>query len=272
MNRNDYYVYGHYLVENDTLFYIGKGRLGRKDSKSDRSQSWNVLTKSNDWYSKVLYGNLTEQESLDIEFSLINSLTGLVNTVKKNKRHENIDFTKIFYYDETSPTCLRWKVWNKQTNRSRRDAGDIAGYLSKGSDNITLSYRVGIYGKEFKVHRIIAALQGLNYINYVIDHIDGDPLNNKIGNLRVITQEKNCRNSTLRSDNTTGKAGVGFIVVNGFYMYQARWKENGKSRSKSFAISKYGLLPAFTLACEWRKNKIEELNAAGAGYTDRHGT
>lgn len=46
----------------------------------------------------------------------------------------------------------------------------------------------------------------------------------------------------------------------------------GKNISKYFSVDKYGYDEAFRLACEWRKQKIAELNEQGAGYTERHGT
>ena len=45
---------------------------------------------------------------------------------------------------------------------------------------------------------------------YVIDHKDGDPLNNTRDNLRIATFSQNTCNSKIRSDNTSGYKGVSF--------------------------------------------------------------
>ena len=53
----------------------------------------------------------------------------------------------------------------------------------------------------------------------VIDHIDGDPMNNSRHNLRVCLQEDNCRNIT---------PGVGAYWNDECQKWQARIKHNGK--------------------------------------------
>jgi hypothetical protein len=53
-----------------------------------------------------------------------------------------------------------------------------------------------------------------------IDHIDRDPSNNRINNLRVATQSQNMTNSTKRKDNSTGVIGVSFNKnANKYYAY-----------------------------------------------------
>jgi hypothetical protein len=42
----------------------------------------------------------------------------------------------------------------------------------------------------------------------VVDHVDGNPLNNQRSNLRICTHAENMRNTRLRSDSTTGLKGV----------------------------------------------------------------
>ena len=38
------------------------------------------------------------------------------------------DWSKAFYYDETSPSCLRWRIKPSQ----HVDMGGVAGYLKSG--------------------------------------------------------------------------------------------------------------------------------------------
>lgn len=269
---NDYYVYGHCLQEDSVLFYVGKGRGCRSTDVNNRSKAWHRHVHGRQWYTTILFDNLSEQQALDKEHELLNACPNLVNVIRTNKHHKETDFSKFFYYDESSSSCLRWRVWNGQTNVSRRDTGDVAGHIIKSSDGITLAYRVGVLRKEFKVHRIVAMLNGLDCIGMVVDHLDGNPLNNKISNLRVVSQNQNTRNAAMRSDNKTGFSGVTISMLRNGPVYIARVKLNGTCWSKSYSVRKYGLLPSFTRACEWRNQKIKELNEQGAGYTERHGT
>jgi hypothetical protein len=45
---------------------------------------------------------------------------------------------------------------------------------------------------------------------YVIDHIDGDALNNQKKNLRICTHAENMRNSQIPINNTSGYKGVSY--------------------------------------------------------------
>ena len=51
----------------------------------------------------------------------------------------------------------------------------------------------------------------------------------------------------------------------------AWWNDGERVCSKSFPVKKYGVLPAFKLAVDYREKMIAELNAQGAGYTENHG-
>lgn len=59
----------------------------------------------------------------------------------------------------------------------------------------------------------------------VVDHIDGNALNNTKANLRVCTQSENLRNSPIRSSNKTGYKGVQRLP----YSYRAWIRRDGKS-------------------------------------------
>ena len=71
-----------------------------------------------------------------------------------------------------------------------------SGYLS-----VSVSY------KKYLVHRIVFMLHH-GYMPERIDHIDGDPHNNRIENLRVCTQTQNSYNRKTRVDNISGVKGV----------------------------------------------------------------
>ena len=58
--------------------------------------------------------------------------------------------------------------------------------------------------KIISMHRLIMKPEK----GYVIDHIDGNSLNNQKNNLRICTHAENMRNSKIYSNNTSGFKGV----------------------------------------------------------------
>lgn len=56
-----------------------------------------------------------------------------------------------------------------------------------------------------RMHRFII---GCDDLHKVVDHIDGNPLNNQKKNLRICNVQQNTRNSKVHRDNPTGYKGV----------------------------------------------------------------
>lgn len=89
---------------------------------------------------------------------------------------------------------------------------------------------------KIRMHRQLVGVPGL-----VVDHINGNKLDNRRENLRVCTQQKNCLNrSGLNKNNTSGYCGV--IWRKDRNKWQARIMEFGKTKylgcykEKSLAI------------------------------------
>ena len=93
----------------------------------------------------------------------------------------------------------------RKTNRNTRfKTGQRAGCLLKTGYRI-----VEIDSKAVLEHRIIY-LMHYGYLPKVIDHIDGNTLNNKIENLREATIAQNCWNTKRSTRNTSGNKGIFF--------------------------------------------------------------
>jgi len=80
--------------------------------------------------------------------------------------------------------------------------GKTAGYIKKNGYGL-----VKVSGKQYLLHRIIF-LHHHGFLSQEVDHIDGDPRNNKIENLRAAIHEQNMKNSKNYSTNKSGTRGV----------------------------------------------------------------
>lgn len=199
------------------------------------------------------------------------------------KDYSSINWNDWFVYDETAaPSCLRWKVdrrGGKGRGFIRVSTGDVAGSVSIDNKKVYSQCKVTLSGNDYVTARVIWTMfNGDIADGMVIDHIDGNSLNNKLSNLRVVQHCVNGRNTKLSKNNGTGVKGVSFSKVETklknrsiFHTYVvAKWREDGKEHGKLFSVLQLGLLPAFAEAVKHRESKIEELNAKGYGYTDRH--
>lgn len=120
------------------------------------------------------------------------------------------------YNPETG--TFTWRV-----GRGRARAGGIAGTpYGRGYT------RIQIYGKHYYSHRLAwLIIHGVWPAKY-IDHINGDPLDNRLSNLRLATRAENRRNTKRQSNNTSGLKGVIFDKARG--KWQARIKIDGYNR------------------------------------------
>jgi uncharacterized protein YkuJ len=137
--------------------------------------------------------------------------------------------------------------WNSMFNgREALCTPDTRGYL-----------RGQAFGHRLQAHRVAWLLYYGVWPKYNIDHVDGNIQNNKIENLRDVTQAENQRNKRLYDRNKTGVCGVWF------------WPERNKYivRIAAGKKSKYvGLFKSFDEAVEARQKAEEEL-----GYHPNHG-
>lgn len=200
---------------------------------------------------------------------------------RATKDYNSVDWDSLFTYDPEVPTGLRWKV-DRMAGRWMKiyaaRAGEPAGSVHTDEGKNYSSCIVPHGRANWFAARVVWILNnGPLEEDYVIDHIDGNTLNNSISNLRAVKQAINNRNASKRKDNNSGICGVHFTTATnhkgGVYTYvtSKTYSSDGKRLSKHFSVAKYGLLPAFSMACRHRNDRIDMLNTAGAGYTENHG-
>jgi hypothetical protein len=103
---------------------------------------------------------------------------------------------ELFKYKDGN---LYWKVFRSP----KVNIGTLAGGVHKP----TGYYHIQLENKKYKIHRLIF-LMHYGYLPKEIDHIDGNPANNKIENLREATRQQNCCNTKLKKLNTSGVKNV----------------------------------------------------------------
>lgn len=186
----------------------------------------------------------------------------------KQKLDYNINWSEHFLLDADSPSGLVKIKINEEIITKKR-----VGHRHFRK-NKPKSWQLPFEGHRYVVHRIIWIMTyGSIDPDLVIDHLDGNPFNNSINNLKLKTQKNNTRNTRLNVKNTSGFSGV-YLSTNtrGLKYYVARWNElDGKRKSKLFSVKKLGKFTAKALAVEYREKQIQRLIIEGADYTERHG-
>jgi hypothetical protein len=107
---------------------------------------------------------------------------------------------------------LFWKVKYSQRVKIGAKAGALDG------DEY---FRISINSKRYLNHRLIFLMHH-GYLPEYLDHIDGNPSNNKIENLRAATLTQNQHNRKLGKDNTSGVKGVCWHKIKKKWQIQMR--------------------------------------------------
>jgi hypothetical protein len=130
---------------------------------------------------------------------------------------------EILIYDQDTGE-FSWRT----RRGSRAPQGGVAGAVSQSSDK--LSYvQIQIDGRLYKAHRLAWLYVHGVWPEEMVDHINGDGLNNTIANLRLANRSENMRNTGVRRDNIVGRKGVTWhrrlkkwradITINGKQIY-----------------------------------------------------
>ena len=187
--------------------------------------------------------------------------------MKPSKKYEDINWCELVEYSENSPSGLIWKV----KRGTKIKPGMTVGHIQRinGRNYEYWTFRHG--NKMYNVHRVIYKLVGDNYNpDFVVDHIDRNPLNNNITNLRMVPFKVNARNRLKLSRNTSGTTGVSRRLSRNTYRWVAYISIDGVMQTKSFSEKKYGELEAERLAKAWREKALEQATNEH-GFTEHHG-
>ncbi len=150
------------------------------------------------------------------------------------------------YYDEESPSFLRWARF---AANNKIKPGSVAGRINGEG-----YYSTYILTKRYPNSRIIYELLYNEKLSEgcVVDHLDGNPSNNKKTNLRKITFRENTLNQKIRTSNKSGIPGVHFDRIHGGFWICQYIEESGRRIKKAYSIAKLGLPTAMIKAVKQR--------------------
>lgn len=122
---------------------------------------------------------------------------------------------EFFYYDETSPTCLRWA---KKPSANSRAIGSVQGTVSKKYPTVTV-HKTSLY-----CHVIVWLLHKKD-IPYgtLIDHIDRNKHNPRISNLRLLSKSLNALNTNDTQKKGIVKVSENYYKVNIGHLTIGQW-------------------------------------------------
>lgn len=268
VQKNNYCVYLHKRADDGVVFYIGSGVQNKREKHFiSRSKSWHEVKDKYGIVVEVFRKDLDKNTARELEQQLIDSgeYPFIVNQRVVAKSYPSLTKNVVedyVYYDESSPTYLRWK----KVTGPRCKINEQAGNLCFTKDGKPRSSSIKVNSRDIKLARVIWALFNQEVPeDMVIDHMDNNPHNNKIENLRCITIAENSRNRARNHNSKSESAGI----CKTKHGYSCSVVINGEKFSASYSFGKYGE-DAINKAMAWRKSLLLKANELGAGYTDNH--
>lgn len=110
-----------------------------------------------------------------------------------------------------------WKIAKKGLEK-----GSLAGNIRPDKYR-----RIAINNKIYYEHRLVWLYVHGTFPTHCIDHINRNPSDNRICNLRLATQKQNLENQSLNRKNTSGFKGVSFMKTRN--KYRASLTHNSKT-------------------------------------------
>ena len=126
--------------------------------------------------------------------------------------------SELFFENDGRSSAHRCSNWNSRYAETEAfTAKDRGGY-----------FRGQILKKSYSLHRVAWALHYGKWPIGQIDHINGNPEDNRILNLRDVSQTENARNQKLHVDSSTGYVGVTFRKLAN--KWRAQIRAEGKNK------------------------------------------
>ena len=154
----------------------------------------------------------------------------------------------LSYTPETG--ALHWRANDVAPKTNARKPGGLA-FRCKTDKGY---FRGGLLGRNVMAHRVVWKWHyGTEPAE--IDHIDGNPSNNVIGNLRAASRQDNVRNTRIRKTNKSGVQGV--------HLHRGYWVASIRNGGKQIELGQFKTVAE---AATCRKQAEQEF-----GYHANHG-
>ena len=144
---------------------------------------------------------------------------------------------------ENLKTLFSYKEGKLYWSDKARLKGKLAGYINKDG-----YIEVNVNRKKYLAHRIIFAIHH-DYLPDLIDHIDRNPKNNNVNNLRAASKALNAINTGIPKNNTSGIKGVSW------HKKARKWTAQIKIKGKKVHL---GIFSSIIDAEKARKNAEKE--------------
>lgn len=152
----------------------------------------------------------------------------------------------VLDYDKNSG-LFTWRV----TRSVRAPAGSIAGAVCRGYVQIQIDRRI------YRAHRLAWLVTYGVWPKGSIDHIDGNPGNNRITNLRDVPQQINTRNIKLSRNNKSGVNGVSWNAK------AQKWQSHIMIDGKSYNLGSYHTVEDAAAARAFAEGGLGFINRPG---------
>lgn len=178
--------------------------------------------------------------------------------------HEALDYNKdtgVFTWKSNRPLS-HFKNAHALCAYQGKFSGKVAGYASKYGEKDLYYLQIRIKGTLFLGHRLAWFYVEGVWPEKLIDHEDGNGLNNKWENLREATPISNGRNCGLSSNNKSGVNGVYWNKANSKWIAEGHYTEDGVHKKINLG-SHLSLEDAEKARLKWQSEQ--------GGFTERHG-
>ena len=179
---------------------------------------------------------------------------GLVNKKRLAALHDILE-----YFPDTGE--IYWKVRPRKYFKTVRDCmawnARFAGKRALASLHSAGYLHGRVFDCTLYAHRVAWAIYHGSWPENEIDHINGNPSDNRIKNLRDVPPSINCQNMPIKSNNTSGHLGVHWSKL------EEKWKSFINIKGKRINLGTYSSL----------EHAIEARRAAEVehGFHENHG-